>query len=141
MAVSLYKLKGWWSLISAWHELEAGPLVHAYGSHAQGSLVFGDDNQMMWLIVASKDGVPPGYDIDAYSGRYRIDGSDLVTVANVSKKLGWNNDKPRYSLSLSNHDSHLFMTSSKQVGPLHSGTPFIAAFQWSRVQPGQKPAP
>jgi hypothetical protein len=141
MAVPLYKLKGWWKLTSAWHEREAGPIFQAYGAHPQGSLVFGDDHQMMWLIVASWDGAPPGYDIDVYSGRYRIDGSDLVTVADVSKKLGWNNGKPRYSLSLSNDDNTLFLTSAKQTGPLYSGTPFIAAFQWTRVQPGQKLAP
>jgi hypothetical protein len=134
MAISLDELQGWWKLMNAWHEFDTSELRYPYGRSAVGSLVFTDDSRMMSVIIADRDTAhPAGYDMEAYSGRFALEGSEMITTVDVSSRLEWRNSNLRHFLSLS-HDDFLCVTSTRQISSLYSGVPFTAAFRWFRMR-------
>ena len=77
MVISLDKLTGWWKLHDVWHEFDDAASKSPFGGWPTGSLVFTDDGRMMLAIVGSfSTSHSPGYDMEAHSGRFVLDGSE-----------------------------------------------------------------
>lgn len=134
MMISLDSLKGWWKLSEAWHEFDTTQRRYPY-QRGTGSLVFTEDGRMMSVIIA-EHGIehPSGYDMEAYSGRFVLDGSEIVTTVDLSSRLGWRGHELRQCLSLSHDGYRLFATTPKQTSySLYFGTPFTAVFNWYRA--------
>jgi hypothetical protein len=133
MVISLDKLRGWWKLSEAWHEFDSGPRMYPY-QRGHGSLVFTEDGRMMSVIIAEQ-GIahPPEYDMEAYSGSFILDGSEIVTTVDVSSRQDWRGRDLRQSLSVSPDGSRLFATAPKQTSSLYFGTPFTPVFNWYRI--------
>jgi hypothetical protein len=74
-----------------------------------------------------------GYEAEVHSGRFALDGSEIITIPDLSSRLEWANTELRYSASLT--QGVLFLT-SWQVGLLYGGTPFAAASSWVRQPEG-----
>jgi hypothetical protein len=135
MTISLDQLTGSWKLMCAWHEFDTSQRRYPYGSDAVGSLVFTDDNRIISIIIAGTNCEPaPGYAMEAYSGRFTVNGSEMITTVEVSSRPEWKDQDQRRFLSLvrTRDVDLLFVTSPKQIGSLYSGVPFTTALQWSR---------
>src|SRR5882757_5036079 len=126
MAISLDKLTGWWKLHDAWHEFDDAASKSPFGGSPTGSLVFTDDGRMMLAIVGSfYTAHSPGYDMEAHSGRFVLEGSEIITTVEFSSRIEWMHRGVRYFVSLGpNNTLHL---TSRQVGLLYDGAPFTAA--------------
>jgi hypothetical protein len=137
MTVSLDQLLGSWRLLSAWHEFETSQRRYPYGSDPVGSLVFTDDHRMMMMITTRVR--PPAASNDelfrtmeAYSGRFMLEGSELITTVDVSWMPDWKRKPHRCFLSLSADGNSLFVTIPKQTGPLRPEEPVTNALTWLR---------
>ena len=132
MAISFDELMGWWKLSEAWHEFETAPRRNPFGL-ANGSLVFTSDSRMMLVILATKGyGHAPGYDVEAHSGRFVLDGSELITKVDFSSNAQRMHQEIKYCASLG-RDGLLCLT-SRQVGLLYDGAPFTHASNWFRMR-------
>jgi hypothetical protein len=87
MAISFDELMGWWKLSEAWHEFETAPRRNPFGL-ANGSLVFTSDRMMLVILATKGYGHAPGYDVEAHSGRFVLDGSELITKVDFSTCKG-----------------------------------------------------
>jgi hypothetical protein len=132
--ISLDELEGWWKLSSAWHEFDVDQRRYPFGNSAVGSLVFSDKSRVMSVIVADGHTAhPPGYAIEAYSGRFVIEGSEIITTVDgrVSSRQEWIGSDLRHFVSLSRDVLHL--TSPRQTNSLYPGVQFSAASSWVRT--------
>jgi hypothetical protein len=138
MTISLDQLTGSWKLMEVWHEFDISQCRYPYGSDAVGSLVFTDDNRIVSIIIAGTSFAhAPGYAMEAYSGRFTLDGSEMITTIDVSSRPEWKGrDQRRFLSFLRSRDIDvLFVTSPKQIGSLYSGVPFTTALKWFRRRP------
>jgi hypothetical protein len=134
MAILLNELLGWWKLTKILHEFPERPTKFPFGHSARGSLVFTSDQRMMLVILGSEltsNGL--GYEAEVNSGRFTLEGSEIITISDLSSRLEWRNTELRYSASLA--QGVLFLT-SWQAGLLYGGTPFAAASSWVRQPEG-----
>src|SRR3954471_7558093 len=124
MTISLDQLTGSWKLTEVWHEFDISQSRYPYGSDAVGSLVFTDDNRITSIIIAGTIYAhAPGYAMEAYSGRFTLNGSEMITTIDVSSRPEWKGQEQRRLLSLvrSRDSDVLFVTLPKQIGSLYSG--------------------
>jgi Lipocalin-like domain len=130
MTISLCELLGWWKLSTVAHEFPDRPTKFPFGRSARGSLVFTSDQRLMLAILGSEvtaNGV--GFEAEVHSGRFALEGPEIITISEYSSRLEWINNELRYSASLAR--GVLFLT-SRQVGLLYGGAPFAAASSWVR---------
>ena len=135
MTISPDQLTGSWKLMYALHEFDTSQRRYPYGPDAVGSLVFTDENRIISIIIAGADCAhAPDYAMEAYSGRFALNGSEMIMTVDVSSRLEWKGQDQRRFLSLvrTRHIDLLFVTSPKQISTLYSGVPFTTALQWSR---------
>ncbi len=87
-------------------------------------------------VVIAEQGIkhPSDYDVETCSGRFVLDGSEIVTTIDLSSRLERRGRDLRQCLSLSDDGYHLFATTPKQTShSLYSGTPFTAVFNCYRA--------
>jgi hypothetical protein len=94
---------GTWRLISWQVIVDNGPPQDVFGSHPKGFLILTREGRLMVLTTAENRN--PGMtdqqravlhkSMVAYSGKYRIEGSDLVTTVDLSWNEEWNRTEQR----------------------------------------------
>jgi hypothetical protein len=134
MAITLDMLKGWWRLSHAGHEFDIFRCQYPFGVHPTGSLVITEDFRMM--AVFNREGIARHIDsqVEAYSGPFVLDGSDMIANLDMSSVRPWEQRELRLSLSLSRDRTQLFATSPKKFDySLYSGCPFCIAYNWYRL--------
>jgi hypothetical protein len=136
MTVSLDQLAGSWRLLSAWHEFETRQRKYPYGMNPVGSLVVTADSRITSIVTADLPAVSSPEELyrsmEAYSGRFGFDGSELVTTVDVSSMPGWVRNELRHVVSLSPTGHQLFMTRPEQGYPLYPAVPATMALTWLR---------
>ena len=94
---------GTWKLISWQVIVDNGPPQDVFGSHPKGFLILTTEGRLIVLTTA-EDRKPGMGDqqraalhksMVAYSGKYRIEGSDLVTAVDLSWNEEWNGTEQR----------------------------------------------
>ena len=134
MAISFDQLMGWWKLSEAWHEFETATRKHPFGGDPSGSLVFTPDGRMMLVILATPGMArSPGHDVEAVSGSFALDGSEIVTKVDLSSNEPPVRSEVKYRAALGQGGLLLCLT-SRQFGRLYGGTPFTQASNWYRVR-------
>jgi hypothetical protein len=94
---------GTWRLISWQVIVDNGPPQNVFGSHPKGALILTKEGRLMVLTTA-EDRIAGMSDrqraalhksMVAYSGKYRIEGSDLITTVDLSWNEEWNGTEQR----------------------------------------------
>jgi Lipocalin-like domain len=94
---------GTWRLISWQVVVDNEPPQNVFGLHPKGFLILTREGRLMVLTTA-EDRIPGMSDhqraalhksMVAYSGKYRIDGSDLITTVDLSWNEEWNGTEQR----------------------------------------------
>ncbi|MBW7970671.1 lipocalin-like domain-containing protein [Bradyrhizobium sp. BR 10289] len=133
--ISLNELMGWWKLVRAWHEFPEAPTRWPFGTSATGSLVFTSDQRMMLAIIGAEQAA---LSCAIHSGRFALEGSEIITVSDTSSRHEWRHTELRYFVSLAH--GALFLTSRQALssweGALYAGAPFVAAYTWVRQPEG-----
>ena len=132
MTISLNELVGWWKLSRVCHEFPDAPTQWPFGHSATGSLVFTSDHRMMLSILGDGFSLNAhGYEV--HSGRFALQGSEISMISDISSRREWTHIELKYSTSLTH--GVLYLT-SRQVGLLYDGAPFVAASSWVRQPEG-----
>jgi hypothetical protein len=132
-------LAGNWKLISdqAVYDNDGKPR-DVLGPHPKGYLLLTPEGRMM--IIASSAGRKPGLSdaeraelwksMVAYSGKYRIEGGDVVTTVDVSWNEAWNGTEQRRHYKL--EGNRLMLVTVPQPSPFLKGKTYSATVVWER---------
>ena len=96
-------LIGTWKLVSWQVIVEKGPPQDVFGSHPKGFLILTREGRSMVVTTAENRQGGMGdaeraalhKSMLAYSGKYRVEGNDLITVVDVSWNEEWNGTEQR----------------------------------------------
>ena len=132
-------LVGNWKLISsqAVYDNNAEP-QDVPGPHPKGYLILTPEGRMM--TVATSTGRKPGPSdaeraelwktMIAYSGKYRIEGNDLVTTVDVSWNEAWTGTEQRRHYKL--EGNKLTLVTVPQPSPFFQGKTYTSTIVWER---------
>ncbi len=103
LAADADALVGTWKLVSWQVIAEGAPPQDLYGAHAKGYLILTPEGRLMALTTAEGRTAGTGEaeraelqkTMLAYSGRYRVEGSDFVTTVDISWNESWNGSEQR----------------------------------------------
>jgi Lipocalin-like domain len=102
-------LIGAWRLVSLQSIVDGSEPQNIFGLHPKGYIVFTLGGRMTAVITAEhrKGGVSDTEQLElhksliAYSGKYRIEGGDFVTIVDVSWNETWNGTEQRRHFTIS----------------------------------------
>jgi hypothetical protein len=131
-------LIGIWKLVS-WQVVGAdGAPQDVFGSRPHGYLILTPQGRMMALMTAENR--TPGPDdaeraalhrsMLAYSGRYRVEGSDFITTVDVSWNEEWNGSEQRRHYRL--EGDRLFVETVPGPSIVFPGTTDFRTLVWER---------
>lgn len=133
------ELLGWWRLVSCDVEFrDSGSREPMYQSQARGYIVFCPTGRMMTVIEAAGR-TPPETELEhvaamrsmaAYTGTYRVQGNDWVTLVDAAWNAGWTGTEQHRSFHLS--EGQLHVVSDWYSSPLHGGRVVRALLNWER---------
>ena len=131
-------LTGSWKLVS-WQVVgDDGAARDVFGASPRGYLVLTPEGRS--IVVTTADGRKPGMeDADraalhrsmlAYSGRYRIEGNDLITSVEVSWNEDWNGTEQRRHFRI--QGDRLFIESAAAPSIIDPGKTDFRRIVWER---------
>jgi hypothetical protein len=106
---------------------DGGERVRPLGTRPRGFVIFGPDGRMMAYLEAS-DRTPPRNDqeraeayktINAYTGRYRVEGSQWITMVDGAWNVEWAGAEQARAFTLVG--DRLTVTGQWNVNPLYGG--------------------
>jgi len=132
-----HPLVGNWKLVSLQVIFDNGPPQALLGDHPKGYLILTPEGRMM-ALGTSDTRKPSASDAEraelwksmfAYTGKYRIEGNDFVTVVDVSWNEEWNDTEQRRHYNL--EGNKLSIETVTQPSPVDKRT-FFAKLVWER---------
>jgi hypothetical protein len=131
-------LVGNWKLVSNQIIIDNGPPKDFPGSNPRGYLILTSEGRMMAFIAAGdrKFGTTDAEmgklftSMVAYSGKYRIEGSDFVTAVDASWNEAWNGTEQRRHYTL--NGDKLTIETAPQPFLLEPGKLVVAKLVWER---------
>lgn len=131
-------LVGVWKLSSHQMIVDDGEPSHFYGRQPKGYLVLTPEGRMIGILTS--DSRRPGTQDDeraelhksmiAYSGKYRIENDEFITVVDVSWNEAWNGTEQRRSFELAG--GKLSITSARQPSPVFPGKTYFSRLVFVR---------
>ena len=131
-------LVGTWKLVSWQVIVENEPPQNVFGEHPKGFLVLTRDGRSIVLTTAENRRRGMGdaeraalhKSMLAYSGRYRVEGHDFITVVDVSWNEEWNGTEQRRHFRI--EDDKLYIDSAPAPSILFPGKTDFRRIVWQR---------
>jgi hypothetical protein len=131
-------LVGTWKLVSWQVITENQPPQSVFGAHPKGFLVLTREGRSIALTTAEKrragmsdsERAALHKSMLAYSGRYRVEGHDFITVVEVSWNEAWNGTEQRRHFRIDG--DRLFIESAPAPSILFPGKTEIRRIVWER---------
>jgi hypothetical protein len=131
-------LVGTWKLVS-WQVIpENGPPQNVFGAHPKGFLILTHEGRIM--VMTTAENRRPGMgdaeraalhkSMLAYSGRYRVEGSDFITTVEISWNEEWNGTEQRRHFRV--EGNKLFVESAIAPSILFPGKTDFRRIVWER---------
>jgi Lipocalin-like domain len=142
VASEIDALNGVWRLVSAQVRMEdTGETVDVHGPDPVGYAIFEPGGRVMFLITpagrarARDDAAAAAHlrGMTAYTGRYRIEGDQVVTAVDAAWLPGWENSEQRRYFELAGDT--LTLKTPVQEHPSHPGRKHRGVFAWVREGP------
>jgi Lipocalin-like domain len=139
-AAEVDSLIGTWKLVS-WQVVADGePPQDLFGAHPKGFLILTADGRSMALTTAENRRGGMGDDeraalhksMVAYSGKYRVEGSDFVTLVDVSWNEEWNGTEQRRHFRI--EGDKLFIESAPAPSIVYPGKTDFRRIVWEREE-------
>ena len=131
-------LVGTWRLVSWQVIVENEPPQHVFGPHPKGFLVLTPEGRSIVVTTAENRRTGMGdaeraalhKSMLAYSGRYRIEGNDFITVVEVSWNEEWNGTEQRRHFRI--EGDKLFIESAPGPSIISPGKTDFRRIVWQR---------
>jgi hypothetical protein len=131
-------LIGTWTLVSWQVIVENEPPQNVFGSHPKGFLILTREGRSIVLTTAENRRGGMGdteraalhKSMLAYSGKYRVEGNDLITVVDVSWNEDWNGTEQRRHFRIAG--DKLFIESAPAPSILFPGKTDFRRIVWER---------
>jgi len=131
-------LVGTWKLVSWQVIVENEPPQNVFGSHPKGFLVLTREGRSIVVTTAENRRAGMGdaeraalhKSMLAYSGRYRIEGNDFITVVDVSWNEEWNGTEQRRHFRI--EGDKLFIESAPGPSIISPGKTDFRRIVWQR---------
>jgi len=132
-------LVGNWKLISSQAVYDNnGVPQDVPGPHPKGYLILTPEGRMMAMVYSGTRKPGPSdaeraelwKSMIAYSGKYRIEGDDFVTIVDVSWNEAWNGTEQRRHYKL--EDDKLTVVTVPQKSPFFQGKSYTSTVFWER---------
>ncbi len=132
------RLIGTWKLVSWQVVVENQPPQNVFGSHPKGFLILTREGRSI-VVTTAEDRRPGMGDAEraalhkstlAYSGKYRIEGNDFITVVDVSWNEEWNATEQRRYFRI--QGDKLFIESAPAPGIVSPGKTDFRRIVWER---------
>ena len=131
-------LIGTWKLVSWQVLVDNGPPQNAFGAHPKGFLILTREGRIMVLTTAENRRAGMGdteraalhKSVLAYSGKYRIEGNDLITVVDASWNEEWNGSEQRRHFRI--EGDKLFIESAPAPSIVYPGKTDFRRIVWER---------
>ena len=131
-------LIGNWKLVSFQTIVDNEAPQNLYGSQPNGYLMLTREGRMMGIVTADnrKGGMSDAEratlhkTLIAYSGRYRIEGSDFITTVDASWNESWNGTEQKRQYRFDG--DKLFIEAAPQPSPLFPGKSSFGRLVWER---------
>ena len=137
VAADQHPLVGNWTLVSFQVIFDNGPPQTLFGEHPKGYLILTPEGRMM-ALGTSDTRRPSASDAEraelwksmfSYTGKYRIEGNDFVTIVDVSWNEDWNGTEQRRHYKLEGND--LTIETTPQPSPVDKRNQY-AKLVWER---------
>lgn len=132
------RLIGTWKLVSWQVIVENQPPQNVFGSHPKGFLILTRGGRS--IVVTTAENRRPGMgdaeraalhkSMLAYSGKYRIEGNDFITVVDVSWNEEWNGTEQRRHFRI--EGDKLFIESAPAPSIVSPGKTDFRRIVWQR---------
>jgi lipocalin-like protein len=132
------RLIGTWKLVSWQVIVENQPSQNVFGSHPKGFLILTRGGRS--IVVTTAENRRPGMgdaeraalhkSMLAYSGKYRIEGNDFITVVDVSWNEEWNGTEQRRHFRI--EGDRLFIESAPAPSIVSPGKTDFRRIVWQR---------
>lgn len=137
-ATDAEELVGTWRLVSWQVITENEPPQNVFGAHPKGFLVLTREGRSIVLTTAENRRVGMGdaeraalhKSMLAYSGKYRIEGNDFVTIVEVSWNEEWNGTEQRRHFRM--EGDKLFIESAPGPSIISPGKTDFRRIVWQR---------
>ncbi len=133
-------LIGTWKLVSWQLVAENEPPKNLFGEHPKGYLVLTPDGRS--IVLTTAENRQPGMgdqeraalhkSMVAYTGRYRVEGHDLITSVEVSWNEEWNGTEQRRHFRI--EGNKLFIESAPGPSIVFPGRTEIRRIVWERAK-------
>ena len=131
-------LIGTWKLVSWQVLVDNGPPQNVFGAHPKGFLILTREGRIMVLTTAENRRAGMGdaeraalhKSMLAYSGKYRIEGNDLITVVDASWNEEWNGSEQRRHFRI--EGDKLFIVSAPAPSIVYPGKTDFRRIVWER---------
>jgi hypothetical protein len=138
LALDREALLGNWKLVSWQVIVENEPPHNPFGTHPKGYLILTPEGRSMAITTAEhrKGGIGDHERAElhrsmlAYTGRYRIEGSDFITTVEASWNESWNGTEQRRHFRL--EGDRLFITSAPAPSIVFPGKTDYRELVWER---------
>ena len=132
-------LIGSWKLVSQQAIVDGAAPQHTFGSNPKGYMILTHEGRMIGIGTAENRQSGSSSDADrvalhksmfAYSGKYRIEGNDLITVVDVSWNEAWNGTEQRRHFWF--EAEKLILETPPAPSLLQPGQSVVARVVWER---------
>jgi hypothetical protein len=131
-------LIGTWKLVSWQVIVESEPPQNVFGSHPKGFLILTREGRSIALTTAEnrREGMGDAEraalhkSMLAYSGKYRVEGNDFITVVDVSWNEEWNGTQQRRHFRI--EGGKLFIESAPAPSIVFPGKTDFRRIVWER---------
>ena len=131
-------LIGIWKLVSWQVIVENGPPQNEFGSHPKGFLILTREGRSMVVTTAENRRGGMGEaeraalhkSMLAYSGKYRVEGNDFITLVDVSWNEEWNGKEQRRHFRI--EGDKLFIESAPAPSIVFPGKTDFRRIVWKR---------
>jgi hypothetical protein len=137
-AANAHGLTGVWRLVSWQTIIENGLPQNEFGVHPKGFLVLTSEGRSIVVItgehrlagMSDSDRATLHKSMLAYSGKYRVEGGDLIIHVDVSWNEEWNGTDQRRHFRI--EGDKLFIESAPGPSILHPGKTAFGRLVWQR---------
>lgn len=138
LAVQADSLIGTWKLVSWQVIIENEPPQNVFGSHPKGFLILTREGRSIVVTTAENRQAGMGdaeraalhKSMLAYSGKYRIEGNDFITIVEVSWNEEWNGTEQRRHFRI--EGDKLFIESAPAPSVVFPGKTDFRRIVWER---------
>ena len=129
---------GSWRLVSYQRVVDNGPPRNGLGEHPKGYIILTPEGRMVLLTTADRRKPGPSdaervelwKSMVAYTGKYRIEGNDFITLVDVSWNEEWNGTEQRRHFKI--EGDKLILTTSPAPSPIYPGKSYYAKAVFER---------